>query len=93
MRELHRWNVRLAAAFGGIAGLTWAVAAAWAWTWYSVPGALVALPMTATAAACFGWWMVLQTSRRGDNETRCRACGHILRGLTEPRCPECGERI
>lgn len=31
--------------------------------------------------------------RRGDNETRCRRCGHILRGLTEPRCPECGERI
>src|SRR5262245_58493926 len=27
------------------------------------------------------------------NETRCRKCGYILRGLTEPRCPECGERI
>ena len=31
--------------------------------------------------------------RRGDDETRCRRCGHILRGLSEPRCPECGERI
>ncbi len=28
-----------------------------------------------------------------DNETRCRKCGYILRGITEPRCPECGERI
>jgi hypothetical protein len=28
-----------------------------------------------------------------DRETRCRKCGHILRGITEPRCPECGERI
>ena len=28
-----------------------------------------------------------------DNETRCRKCGYILRGLPEPRCPECGERI
>lgn len=28
-----------------------------------------------------------------DNETRCRACGYILRGITEPRCSECGERI
>ena len=28
-----------------------------------------------------------------DGETRCRACHHILRGLTEPRCPECGLRI
>ncbi len=32
-------------------------------------------------------------ARRGDDETRCRRCRHILRGLTEPRCPECGERI
>ena len=28
-----------------------------------------------------------------DNETRRRKCGYILRGITEPRCPECGERI
>ena len=28
-----------------------------------------------------------------DGEPRCRKCHHILRGLTEPRCPECGERI
>ena len=26
-------------------------------------------------------------------ETRCRKCDYILRGLTEPRCPECGEGI
>ena len=26
-------------------------------------------------------------------ETRCRKCGYILRGITEPRCSECGERI
>lgn len=25
-----------------------------------------------------------------DNETRCGSCGQILRGLSEPRCPECG---
>lgn len=29
----------------------------------------------------------------GDRETRCRNCSYILRGITEPRCPECGERI
>ena len=28
-----------------------------------------------------------------DGETRCRKCGYILRGITEPRCSECGERI
>jgi hypothetical protein len=26
-------------------------------------------------------------------ETRCRKCGHLLRGLSEPRCPQCGEAI
>jgi hypothetical protein len=26
-------------------------------------------------------------------ETRCRKCRYILRGITEPRCPECGEEI
>ena len=28
-----------------------------------------------------------------DTETRCRRCRYILRGIAEPRCPECGERI
>ena len=28
-----------------------------------------------------------------ESETRCRTCDYILRGITEPRCPECGERI
>ena len=28
-----------------------------------------------------------------EKETRCRKCGYILRGIPEPRCPECGERI
>ena len=28
-----------------------------------------------------------------DGHIRCRKCTYILRGLTEPRCPECGERI
>jgi hypothetical protein len=27
------------------------------------------------------------------NETRCRKCNYILRGISEPRCPECGEKI
>ncbi|UCG32130.1 MAG: hypothetical protein JSU68_10735 [Phycisphaerales bacterium] len=26
-----------------------------------------------------------------DEHTRCGTCGHILKGLTEPRCPECGQ--
>ncbi len=26
-------------------------------------------------------------------ETRCRRCAYILRGISKPRCPECGEHI
>lgn len=32
-------------------------------------------------------------ARKIELETRCRRCGGILRGLTEPRCPACGEQI
>ena len=28
-----------------------------------------------------------------DKETHCRKCGYILKGITEPRCSECGEQI
>jgi hypothetical protein len=28
-----------------------------------------------------------------DRETRCRRCDYNLRGISEPICPECGERI
>jgi hypothetical protein len=28
-----------------------------------------------------------------DGETHCRKCDHVLRGISEPRCSECGEAI
>ena len=31
--------------------------------------------------------------RRAEGWTRCGKCAHILKGLTEPRCPKCGEVI
>lgn len=30
------------------------------------------------------------TKRRASDAPQCRACGYILLGLDEPRCPECG---
>lgn len=36
---------------------------------------------------------VLRRRLTMDTETRCRKCDYILRGISEPRCPECGERI
>ena len=35
----------------------------------------------------------LVAKRYPDDQTRCRKCGYILKGITEPRCSECGERI
>ncbi len=37
--------------------------------------------------------VLIVAQRHRDPETRCRNCGYILRGIPEPRCPECGERI
>lgn len=59
----------------------------------SYPSVQMPMAITLTAAACFGWLLLFLGERRGDNETRCRKCHHILRGLSEPRCPECGEKI
>lgn len=28
-----------------------------------------------------------------DEQPRCRVCGYLLRGISKPRCPECGECI
>ncbi len=55
--------------------------------------AQVPMAVTLSAAACFGWFLLWLSVRRGDHETRCRKCGYILRGLREPRCSECGEPI
>ena len=52
-------------------------------------GLLIGLP--AALIALFAWdWM---SPPKDKAETRCRACGYILRALSEPQSPECGERI
>jgi len=43
--------------------------------------------------ALYGLYLLVaaQRSRQGQQEEpRCRRCGYLLRGLPEPRCPECG---
>jgi len=54
-------------------------------------GVVVLLPATALAVviySIFGWG-----HRYLYPETQCRKCRYILRGLTEPKCPECGTAI
>jgi hypothetical protein len=51
---------------------------------------LILLVMAATFAG-----PVLRRSReqRFTSQGRCCKCGYMLKGLTEPRCPECGHTI
>lgn len=45
------------------------------------------------AVAALLIWNLLNGRGQIDNETRCRKCQYILKGMSEPICPECGERI
>lgn len=62
------------------------------WHWWGdqifalIPVVTLPVVIYALLSAAFGL-------KATDTETRCRKCGYILRGITEPRCPECGERI
>ncbi len=53
---------------------------------WGLPPALGALLAYGLLTRWFG-------NRPLDGELHCRRCNHILRGLGEPRCPECGEAI
>ena len=53
----------------------------------------MAFPIGATAILVYGIITYRWGPRLLDNETRCRRCGYILKGISEPRCPECGEKI
>jgi len=52
---------------------------------------LVALTVPAglVAVATYG----LLRRREDDGYLHCLKCGYILKGISEPRCPECGEVI
>lgn len=56
---------------------------------------IVRLSLTLVATiAVYGMLTRRSDARRiFERETCCRRCGYVLRGISEPRCPECGERI
>lgn len=90
MRKVNAIGSGLA---GGLAVLAWAYILRTASRSWSVQPAYLAFTITITAVACLAWTLTCVVHGRHDGETRCRRCGYILRGLSEPRCPECGERI
>lgn len=56
--------------------------------WDAVEATIPAIPGIAVAVAIARVW-----PKPLPTETCCRKCQYILRGITEPRCPECGEPI
>ncbi len=58
--------------------------------WYATLflSVFLASPIVATVLA-----HMLTPKEMKDGHTRCGKCGYILKGLTEPRCSDCGERI
>ncbi|GMU24133.1 MAG: hypothetical protein AMXMBFR13_42100 [Phycisphaerae bacterium] len=53
---------------------------------------IAAVPVAA-GVATYGILARLYGPRPCGSDTRCRKCSYILRGISEPRCPECGEQI
>lgn len=61
-------------------------------TFYALRVLIIAGVSSSLSLAGF---VVLTRIGRGtpDGHTRCGSCGYILKGLTEPRCSECGVAI
>lgn len=92
------WRAAIAVIVGFVAGLGLS-GATYAFLPVRNTAFLIALSIVLSVAPLIVTVCVygLLTGRYGpkahDRETRCRECEYILRGITEPRCPECGERI
>ncbi len=52
-----------------------------------LPASLIGVAVFALLTQWFG------PAQRADSHCRCRRCDYILNGLSQPRCPECGESI
>jgi hypothetical protein len=85
----YGWVAVQQPAYAWIAGLK----TGWAWPWeYRLAGTLAALPLLLIASLAFSIGFGFPISR-GYGQTRCRKCSAVLRALSEPACPRCGERI
>ena len=58
-----------------------------------IAGLMFAMHLLAVIAAMLLFEGLTPDKTKDAGETCCRKCSYILRGLSEPRCPECGEKI
>lgn len=58
----------------------------------SLPGTMlgIAVWVVAIGLGVFDLVLALRRARRRQEELRCGNCGYLLKGLRDPRCPECG---
>ena len=61
----------------------------WAWDAIGIPVCVFG----AWGAHRFKVWLQARTAVDAEGYLRCKGCGYSLRGLTEPRCPECGREF
>ncbi len=59
-----------------------------------VSNLVILLSTLSILAALVGLLVACLKHAQADSEyLRCLKCGYILKGLSEPRCPECGKQI
>ena len=91
---LGRASLYLMGVAGRLCGYGLGFSGAAPWQYNTVVALINYLPAILVALIAYGVvTRFVDRNRAHRGETRCRRCGYILRGLTEPRCPECGEGI
>lgn len=90
---MRKANLVITSVLVALAVGAWGFTAYKAWLQWTVPPVYMVMAILFTACAVVGWILLNVADLRRDGFTRCRKCGHILRGLSEPRCPECGTAI
>ena len=90
---MHRANLILTLVLGAVAVVAWGRLFYTEYAWWYHSSRFTSVVFCLTMLASIGWVLATLTATRRDDETRCRKCRHILRGLSEPRCPECGTVI
>lgn len=91
-----KWNVIVTISLAVLAALAWLASFLELFfgnVFRSDSDLYLAFPKALTACACVGWVLVTVSHWRQVGEPRCRKCRYVLKGLSEPRCPECGEPI
>lgn len=91
----HGWlTIQLMTIAGNLFGHSLGSSGNAPWQYNAAVVVIYHVPTVLIAFAVYGGLGILFPMSKGTRgETCCRKCGYILRGICEPRCPECGESI